>query len=536
MSTRKYLHPLPLEYLSSIPPAVPASCCIVAAGLGPLDYAAMIYLCLIAGSAVGLYCLYRISLRWFTRDSPSNANGTKSSPGTPGRSHRLVAGVLLGLIVTGSGAYRLALQPNTPFLSITPRGAIEVTAQAAADLRPSTSMVRTLPVVIKGGRDARRWYGSGRGRVVVMWEGEYTVPLTDRSRRIAPIRGDILTFHTDSERLKTGVVWVDEDDLSVALYDRPIQRIRRELRGAIRRRFGRLNRETRGVMLALLLGDRGSIDPETYDAVRMSGAAHVLALSGMHLGVLAIIVGLLLRRFFSPRWYAIVATIILAFYVWIAGWIPSLLRALSMVVVVTVAQTRSRRLTGPTVLARGIVLLALLHPAVVYELGFQYSVLALAGLMCVTPSLVSALGLFLPRGLALYFGASMGALLLTAPLSISLFGTVYPGGIVMAGALSLVVTVIMWFGVVFTVIGPIPFVGTICASLLEKTVGAFVTLAGVGAHIPAVGIGSPATVSRTIGFGILLALASIGVLLLRHRYRVRFTARKASIGESQLHF
>ena len=454
----------------------------------------------------------------------------------PGATHRVAAGLILGCAMVALGTYRIARTDQVPTPAIVPRGEVAVTATALQDLRPSTSGIRALPVAVDEITDRRGWKGSCRGRTVLLWEGKASIVTTDRTERVVPQRGDALRFTTAPKALGGGTVWLADDDIAVTLRDTELSRIRRTTRKTIKRRFERLERNARGYMVALLLGDRGSVSPETYDAVRRSGAAHVLALSGMHLGVLAFIVSAALRRVVPSTVAVGVSAFVLCGYVWIAGWIPSLLRAIAMVCVASFAAVRSVRPPPPTILARGVLILYLIDPSIVYELGFRYSVLALTGLMWGAPFLVAQLRYILPRWCAVYIGVSAAALACTAPLTLALFGTVYPAGIVMAGALSIGVTLLMWSGLVYIAVAPIPLLGRIAGETIEGGVSVFTAVAGWGARIPALSPGesAPSAMALILGSGIIVLSGSI--LLFRRRHRIHFDQRKASIGESQFHF
>lgn len=449
---------------------------------------------------------------------------------------RIVVGLIIGCALVSVGTYRIARINHAPRSAILPYGEVLVTARALQDLRPSASGIRVLPVIVDEITDRRGWRGSGTGRSVLLWDGEATIVTADRTERIVPQRGDILRFATTSEAFGRGTVWLTDDDISVTRRDSIASRVRRGVRRTLRERFERLERSTRGLMVALLLGDRGSVSPDTYEAVRRSGAAHVLALSGMHLGVLAIIVSAALRRILPSALAVGVTAVALFGYVWIAGWIPSLLRAIAMVGVAALAAIRSIRLPPGTVLARGVLILYAIDPSIAYEIGFQYSVCALVGLIYGAPFLVAHLRYLFPRWIAGYVGVSTAALLCTTPLSLALFGTVYPAGIVMAGVLSIGVTLLMWVGLGYLAIAPLPGIGLLVGRSLEAGVTLFSTIAGWGAQIPELN----RTDASFGGVSAVICTAIIGIsgliLMFRLRNRVHFEQRKASIGESQFHF
>lgn len=137
-----------------------------------------------------------------------------------------------------------------------------------------------------------------------------------------------------------------------------------------------------GVPMALLLGERGYLDRRTRDAFSTLGISHLLALSGFHLGfVAATLLGLL--RLLRVRSRAAVI-ICLILYVGIVGFILSLYRALTMVMLLVLAARLRRPLRPVHALANAFFVMLLLFPFALYSLGFQLSFMAtLAVLLCV---------------------------------------------------------------------------------------------------------------------------------------------------------
>jgi ComEC/Rec2-related protein len=449
---------------------------------------------------------------------------------------RLGLGLGLGLAIVALTGYRVAYQGAPPALSIEATGPITLRSRAATDLRPSADGVRYLPVVVETFTDRRGYGGTGRGIATLLWDGQETLLTQDGMARIVPQRGDTLVVRADAASVRSGTVWTDAEDIAVEPAGSAIHAVRRRIRAGIYRRFERLDRRSRALMAALILGDRSGVDPGTYDAVRRSGAAHVLALSGMHLGVLALAVTWVGRRLFSRNVAIIVTLLVLGTYVWVAGWIPSLLRALAMVGVASASRLLGRRESPVVILARAVLLLVVITPTIVYQLGFQYSVLALAGILYLSPGTTAFLGHLVPRAVAVYLGVSLAALIPTAVLSLGVFGTLYPAGIVTAGALSAIVVAIIWTGLLFTAVATVPGVGTVVARVVAALTTLLERVAELGALIPAVSPDRPGGITAALAYGALLVLVTGLVLLLRRNARRRIVERKVAVGEPQLDF
>lgn len=139
------------------------------------------------------------------------------------------------------------------------------------------------------------------------------------------------------------------------------------------------------LLRALTLGDRRAIAPETWEQLRITGTAHLLAISGMHIGLLAALVFWLARRLWplageravtwlpAPRAAAVLASVAALGYAALAGFSIPTQRALVMLLVVMVALWRSRPLIPGRTLAWAALLVLLLDPLAVLSAGFWLS-------------------------------------------------------------------------------------------------------------------------------------------------------------------
>lgn len=456
----------------------------------------------------------------------------------------VLVGIAVGTVVASVGMWRLERVEMVRGMSFVPVGEIVVQGRALHDLRPSPSDLRRLDVELISLRDGRGWRGSATGRITLFWRGDGTLIERSGRERVLPLRGDTVDAVVLSEGLRDGTVWFDGEAARIAPNVRWDAALRRRLRRILRERYLRLDRNSRGLVTALLLGDRGSLDPELYESIRASGGAHVLALSGMHLGVLALVVRAAVGTVLSRRPALVVTVAILSLYVWVTGWIPSLMRALALTAVVAVASFRGCRRPGHVHLAVAVVLLAVIRPDLFGDLGFQYSVLALTGLFVLYPGIRAYLSWFIPPVAASYVAASMAAILATAPLSLAVFGVIYPGGVIFAGLLTVIVVGVMWLGLIMAVAAGIPLVGSGLVRLLERAVSVLYLAGRIGSQIPAArfscSFGRLGHLGRLGGsvwlYPAFLAVAASVVLLLRRRGRKRVTRQKGSIGEPHVHF
>ncbi|HBC28165.1 MAG TPA: hypothetical protein DC006_00450 [Prevotellaceae bacterium] len=141
-----------------------------------------------------------------------------------------------------------------------------------------------------------------------------------------------------------------------------------------------LRGESLSVGSALLLGRRESISRSTTQAYRESGAAHLLALSGLHLGILYGLLHLVVIRRIRLarwRWIALAPLLLLVWgYVLLAGIPPSLVRAAAMCSVTMVASLARRNASATHTLTLSALAILLWSPSSLLSVSLQLSFMA----------------------------------------------------------------------------------------------------------------------------------------------------------------
>lgn len=142
---------------------------------------------------------------------------------------------------------------------------------------------------------------------------------------------------------------------------------------------------------ALLTGDRSSLDCSVMNSFRDSGASHILALSGLHLGI---IYGILLKvtSIFGkhPTVKAVRSLIIISLcgiYTLATGASPSLVRAFLFILVNETARLTHRSNNPLRVYCAALFIQTAINPQVISSTGFQLSYLAMAGIFLLYPAL-----------------------------------------------------------------------------------------------------------------------------------------------------
>lgn len=133
---------------------------------------------------------------------------------------------------------------------------------------------------------------------------------------------------------------------------------------------------------ALVVADRRRLDPELRDRYAAAGLAHMLAISGLHIGLIALALGIalqLLRQ--PPERRAAVALLVVATYIAAIGAPAGAVRAAVMLGVHAVTRAVQRRASPWAILAIGAAG-PLVDPRTVMEFGYQLSVIGVASLIC----------------------------------------------------------------------------------------------------------------------------------------------------------
>jgi competence protein ComEC len=139
-------------------------------------------------------------------------------------------------------------------------------------------------------------------------------------------------------------------------------------------------RNTAGIIMALMTGDKIKIPYETKKLFSLSGTAHVLAVSGLHVGIIASIIFVFLG-FVRNRWLKfVIFSVLVAAFVILTGMPASAMRAGFMAIVIMLANTWQRHIKLLNILAFAILMLVIFEPSLVYSAGFHMSVAAIAGI------------------------------------------------------------------------------------------------------------------------------------------------------------
>jgi competence protein ComEC len=151
----------------------------------------------------------------------------------------------------------------------------------------------------------------------------------------------------------------------------------------------------RQIAQALLIGIKDYLEPEVKTAYASVGAMHVLAVSGLHVGIIYLILIFILKplRLIPYGSYLIFVLILLGiwFYAMMTGLSPSVMRAATMFSVVSLKEISIRRTSIYNSLGLAAMVLLLFNPNFLFAVGFQLSFIAVFGIVYFHPRIYSLL-------------------------------------------------------------------------------------------------------------------------------------------------
>lgn len=218
--------------------------------------------------------------------------------------------------------------------------------------------------------------------------------------------------------------------------------------------------DTASVGIALLLGDKSSLNNDLQNGYRVMGISHVFAVSGLHIGFIYSVIGFFIFKLRISKWKAVPLTFLpMLFYAWLCGFSSSVIRALVMTTCSLLFQAiGSKNDTLNSISVSALIILAIC-PLYLFDPGFLMSFSAVIGINCVSRILLRYLSSenkiinFFGNTFAVSLGASVGVIGVSAHFygEITLWGFLF--NIIITPLISIVFVVLL--------VGLIPFLNFI---------------------------------------------------------------------------
>lgn len=188
---------------------------------------------------------------------------------------------------------------------------------------------------------------------------------------------------------------------------------------------------SQGLIKGLLLGDRSGLDPSTKEDLQKAGVIHVMAISGLHVGIIYLALLLLVQQQRADKangWISVSILAVVWVFIFVSGVKPSAIRAGVMVSFFEMARLLQRKNHPWNSLAAAALVMLIYDPWLIRDVGFQLSFGAVAGILLVAP-LTDYLYRPSTKVIAFFYAAlpvSFAAQVGVTPFLVHHFGTFHP--------------------------------------------------------------------------------------------------------------
>ncbi len=245
------------------------------------------------------------------------------------------------------------------------------------------------------------------------------------------------------------------------------------------------------VVAALAAGETMLVDDEQRSSFSDAGAMHVLAVSGLHVGILYLFLQLVLFNGIQVPWVRWTRFIIILLALWtyalVTGLSPSVVRAASMFTLFHLGKSFKRSASGLNILAAAAIILLSVDPLQLFHSGFQLSFLAVAGILIFQPVLENILQPDIPilKRIWQLLTVSLAVQFTTLPLTLFLFRQ-FPNWFLLTNLLVIpLVWLIMVLIILFFLTLPVVPLAGIIANALNALLHFFLSVVDKIAGLPA---------------------------------------------------
>ncbi len=178
-------------------------------------------------------------------------------------------------------------------------------------------------------------------------------------------KGVRVILHTESARI---MLQEERSSALLSMIARVKYRFLDQLEGA-------MEPEPYSLVVGMLFGDRSQIDECTYEAFQKNGIAHILSVSGIHVGIVYLFISRITGNRKTKIFYLLTAVMLL-FYSALAEFSPSVVRAVAMIFIHMFSKVNYRRYDFLSCTAASALAMLLVNPFYLFNAGFQLSYMA----------------------------------------------------------------------------------------------------------------------------------------------------------------
>ncbi len=230
------------------------------------------------------------------------------------------------------------------------------------------------------------------------------------------------------------------------------------------------------IINAILLGQRQNISEDVYTSYANAGAIHILAISGLHIGIILIMLSAIFKPLEKLRNGIFIKTFLIVTILWgfaiIAGLSASVTRAVTMFSIVAIGMHLKRPTNIYNTLAISIFLLLLFKPLFLFDVGFQLSYLAVFGIVSINPKLdtIWKPKYLIPKKIWQTFTVTISAQIGIIPISLYYFHQ-FPGLFFLSNLLIIpLLGIILGYGIIVMLLAVLNFLPPILADLCGELI------------------------------------------------------------------
>jgi len=165
-----------------------------------------------------------------------------------------------------------------------------------------------------------------------------------------------------------------------------------DIKEKLKRRFDNVVSPARDIIVALILGDRSGLSKELYSVFKYTGTVHILAISGLHIGIIIFILLVFLKALRLKLKARLAVTILfLLFYSFMTGLRPSVVRATIMGITFLLSFIVKREYYVYNALALAAIIILGIWPWQIFDVGFQLSFISVFSIIFIGPKILSIL-------------------------------------------------------------------------------------------------------------------------------------------------
>lgn len=241
-----------------------------------------------------------------------------------------------------------------------------------------------------------------------------------------------------------------------------------------------ISRENLGIVSAITIGEKSSLNEDVQANFRNAGVAHVLVVSGMHVGFIFLLINLLLKRAKQKSVVVLSGIAVIWAYALFVGMTPSVCRASLMFSVMLLCRLYGEEYNSMNALALSAVVLLAANPLVLYDIGFQLSFLAVFSIILFYPSFPSVTKGWLVQKLYNIIRLSFSAQILVFPVIVFYFGQL-PLYFILSNVAIALLTPMIFVGGLLTLL---PLIGDASGMLLDWLLTLFRLVVQYVAQLP----------------------------------------------------